>query len=69
MLCLSTPLEAASNREEVAAFEKRKQQAADDKIPFKEEPVYLKVSLEVMIPAILFFLPPFSLFTLYPLSY
>ncbi len=47
MLCLPIPLEAATNREEFAAFEKRKQEATEAKQQFKEDPVYLKVNLEV----------------------
>ena len=47
MLCLPIPLEAATNREEVAAYEKRKREAEEAKVPFKEEPVYLKIGIDV----------------------
>lgn len=49
ILCLPIPLEAATNAKEVEAYEKRKRDAEEAKIPFKEDPVYLKIGIDVGI--------------------
>lgn len=47
ILRLPIPLEAATNAEEVAAFEKRKLEAEKAGLSFKEDPVYLKIGIDV----------------------
>ncbi|KAL5104264.1 Ubiquitin carboxyl-terminal hydrolase 5 [Taenia crassiceps] len=51
ILCLPIPLEAATNTDEVAAYEKRKSEAEKTKTPFKEDPVYLKIGIDACLSA------------------
>ncbi|VDK20723.1 unnamed protein product [Taenia asiatica] len=51
ILCLPIPLEAATNTDEVAAYEKRKSEAEKTKTPFKEDPVYLKIGIGACLSA------------------
>nr|CDS26082.1 ubiquitin carboxyl terminal hydrolase 5 [Hymenolepis microstoma] len=49
ILRLPIPLEAATNVEEVAAFESRKHEAEKAGASFKEDPVYLKIGIDACI--------------------
>ncbi|CDI97191.1 ubiquitin carboxyl terminal hydrolase 5 [Echinococcus multilocularis] len=49
ILCLPIPLEAATNRAEVNAYEKRRSEAEKTKAPFKEDPVYLKIGIDACL--------------------
>ncbi|KAM7533692.1 hypothetical protein Aperf_G00000119625 [Anoplocephala perfoliata] len=49
ILRLPIPLEAASNVEEVAAFEQRKLEAEKAGLSFNEDPVYLKIGIDACI--------------------
>ncbi|VUZ55985.1 unnamed protein product [Hymenolepis diminuta] len=49
ILCLPIPLEAATNVEEVAAFENRKLEAEKAGVAFNEDPVYTKIGIDACI--------------------